>query len=380
MKFSRLSSATVGLTFVIGFNFAWAVSPPVTSEQRGIAERVAQAGVPLAELSEKAPDSYTVKRGDTLWEISSLFLKRPWRWPELWGMNKDQIRNPHLIYPGQLLVLVKSSGRALLQMGEGIGSKEGVSNDSVKYSPRVRIEAGTAGAVASISHSAIEPFLSRPLIIEEQGLQNAARVVAAQEGRVYTSKNDLIYVRGVDPASEARLYDVFRPGRPLLDPDTRAVVAYEANFLGTAERIRPGDPATFRISTSKEEIGVGERLLPSAKAEPVTYMPHEANTDIEGRVLAIYGNGVNQAASHMVIALNRGTDQGVEQGHVLRLFRYGKTITDHTAVNRREQVRLPDEAYGYVFVFRLFKNVSYGLVLGTNAPVIVGDRFSAKLD
>ncbi len=355
---------------------AVAVDLPVTAEQRATADQVAQAGVALSELAENAPERYTVKRGDTLWDISRLFLKRPWRWPELWGMNKAQIQNPHLIYPGQVLVLVKANGRATLQVGEAVGP----SGDTVKLSPRIRAQDVRDKAIASIPARAIEPFLSRPLIVDENGLKTAPRIIATQEGRVYTGANDTVYVRGLAAGDNTRLFDIFRPGRPLKDPETQAVVAYEAVYLGVAERTRPGDPATFRIVNSKEEIGVGDRLVAAGKPEIVSYVPRANERALEGRVLAIYGGGVDQAASNMVIALNRGGSQGVERGHVLRLFRYGKTVTDRTSEIRKERVRLPDEPYGYVFIFRVFNHISYGLVLNTSAPVIVGDRFSSVLE
>lgn len=351
---------------------ASAIKYPITAEQRAVADKVADAGVPLSELAPNAPDSHTVVRGDTLWDISSKFLKSPWRWPELWGMNKTQIRNPHLIYPGQVLYLDRSGGRARLRVGEPVG-------DTVKLSPRVRAE-DLRTAIPAIPASAIEPFLSKPLIIEEDGLQVAPRVVATQEGRVYSGVGDTVYVRGIDPASKVGAYQFYRPGRPLRDPDTNAIVAYEAVYLGVGVETRSGDPATFRLTEAREEIGVGDRLVAAAKIDSISYVPRAADKDIDGRVLSIYGGGVNQAATNMVISLNRGTTQGVEPGQVLRLFRYGPVIKDRTSEVRNEMVKLPDEPIGQVFVFRVFNHVSYGLVMNATNTVTVGDRFSSKLD
>jgi hypothetical protein len=365
------------LIAVLGLGQAWANNLTVTPAQRDMAELVAQSGVALSELAENAPDSYTVKRGDTLWDISTLFLKRPWSWPELWGMNKEQIKNPHLIYPGQVLLLVKSDGRATLRMAQQVA---GASSDVVKLSPRIRAEDVRAKAIASIPAGAIEPFLSRPLIVEQQGLDSAPRIVATQEGRVFTGPSDIIYVRGLNANDTHQLFDVFRPGRPLKDPDTQAVVGYEAVYLGAVQKTRPGDPATFRIVNSKEEIGVGDRLVAAGRPEVVNYVPRAVDKSLDGRVLAIYGGGVEQAATNMVIALNRGSAQGLERGHVLRMMRYGKTIVDKTSVNKKEQVRLPDEPYAMVFVFRVFKDISYGLIFNATAPVMVGDSFTSRLE
>ncbi|MFN7477527.1 MAG: LysM peptidoglycan-binding domain-containing protein [Burkholderiales bacterium] len=365
------------LIAVLALGQAWANNLTVTPTQRDRAELVALSGVALTELAENAPDSYTVKRGDTLWDISTLFLKRPWSWPELWGMNKEQIKNPHLIYPGQVLLLVKSEGRATLRMAQQVA---GASSDVVKLSPRIRAEDVRAKAIASIPAGAIEPFLSRPLIVEQQGLDSAPRIVATQEGRVFTGANDIIYVRGLNANDTHQLFDVFRPGRPLKDPDTQAVVGYEAVYLGAVQKTRPGDPATFRIVNSKEEIGVGDRLVAAGRPEVVNYVPRAVGKALDGRVLSIYGGGVDQAATNMVIALNRGSAQGLERGHVLRMMRYGKTIVDKTSVNKKEQVRLPDEPYAMVFVFRVFKDISYGLIFNATAPVMVGDSFTSRLE
>lgn len=370
-----LYSSTVIAVLALGQ--AWANNLTVTPTQRDRAELVALSGVALTELAENAPDSYTVKRGDTLWDISTLFLKRPWSWPELWGMNKEQIKNPHLIYPGQVLLLVKSEGRATLRMAQQVA---GASSDVVKLSPRIRAEDVRAKAIASIPAGAIEPFLSRPLIVEQQGLDSAPRIVATQEGRVFTGANDIIYVRGLNANDTHQLFDVFRPGRPLKDPDTQAVVGYEAVYLGAVQKTRPGDPATFRIVNSKEEIGVGDRLVAAGRPEVVNYVPRAVGKALDGRVLSIYGGGVDQAATNMVIALNRGSAQGLERGHILRMMRYGKTIVDKTSVNKKEQVRLPDEPYAMVFVFRVFKDISYGLIFNATAPVMVGDSFTSRLE
>ena len=357
---------------------AQAVDYPVTPEQRATAEKVAQAGVPLEELAANAPETYTVVPGDTLWDISSKFLKRPWRWPELWGMNRDQVGNPHLIYPGQVLKLVKSGGTAQLKVSEAGAGGNGADNGTVKLNPRIRAT-DSLGAIPSIPSNVIEPFLSRPLIVEQGQLATAPRVVATQEGRLYTGTGDVVYVRGLQGKAATAGYSVYRPAKPLTDPETGKVIAYEAQYLGNVEQTREGDPATFKVTQAKEEIGVGDRLVPSEALNSVNFSPREANQDIDGRVMSIYGGGVDQAGSNMVIALNRGKNQGVQRGFVLRLFRYGDTIVDKTT-EKPEKIRLPDEAYGYVFVFRVFDNVSYGLIVNSRNSARVGDRFSSRLD
>jgi hypothetical protein len=354
---------------------------PITEEQRRAAEQVAQAGVPLSALAADAPERYTVKSGDTLWSISALFLASPWRWPELWGMNKEQVNNPHLIYPGQTMVLLKGTdGRATLRLAEESGgsSLPGAPGDAVRLSPQVR-DLGTANgraALASIPANVIEPFLSRPMIVGATELNAFPRVVATQEGRVFVGRGDTAYARGLtDPRIDS--YHVFRPANPLYDPDDTArkrPLAYEAFYLGIAQVAKPGEVATLRIQDSKQEIGVGDRLVPVQRQAVVSYVPRAPDRPVAGRVLSVYG-GVAQAGTQNIVALNRGRRDGLEVGHVLSLLQIGETVQDRTSA-KRETIKLPDEEIGHMFVFRVFDNVSYALVMRVTNTVKVGDRFS----
>ncbi len=355
---------------------------PITPEQRSTAEQVAATGVPLSELAPNAPDHYTIVRGDTLWGISSLFLKSPWRWPELWGMNKDEIKNPHLIYPGQTLYLERSGDRARLRLSQANGPSRdtvkltpcmeqapGGSDELIKVKPCTRGESLAAKAIPAIPSHVIEPFLSQPLVVEAHALDNAPRVMAAQEGRVYMGSGDTAYVRGITDEA-ATDYFVYRPAKPIKDPETRKILAYEAVYLGTAKLVRPGEPATFIILNSKEEIGIGDRLVKIERPAQVNYIPHAPENDIRGRVVSIYG-GVKQAGSNQVIAISTGRAQGLEVGDVLALYRTGNKVKDRTDRNR--QVKLPNEQYGVLFVFRIFDKIAYGLVMNVRLPVEIGD-------
>lgn len=349
---------------------------PVTPEQRRAAEQAAQAGVPLSELAPNAPDSHTVKRGDTLWGISGIFLESPWRWPELWGMNKAQIANPHLIYPGQVLRLVKSDGRARLELaGSAATPAASAPGDVVRLSPRTREEELGAAAIPSIPNHLIEPFLSRPLVVEANRLDAYPRIVATQEGRVYLGRGDTAYARGVtDPAVKS--YNVFRTAQPLFDPDDtarRRPIAYEAFFLGTAAVTKTGDDVTtLRIVDSKQEIGEGDRLIPVERLTLASYVPRRPQQQIDARIVSVYG-GLDNAAGGSVVTLNRGRADGLEVGDVLALLQVGGTITDRT-VRGWQSVELPDERIGEVFVFRVFDHIAYALVVRSTVPVKVGDR------
>ena len=362
---------------------------PVTDEQRHMADQVAQAGVPLSALSPTAPSSYTIKSGDTLWAISQIFLTSPWRWPELWGMNKEQVRNPHLIYPGQTLNLVRAGDRARLELAgsgasagaaAGAEAMPGVPGDAVRLSPRVRDLASARVAVTSIPANAIEPFLSQPLVVAANELARYPRIVGTTEGRVNLGRGDKAYARGVGE-ERTENYQVFRTAQPLYDPDDtvrKSPIAYEAFYLGTARLIKRGEVATFMIQEAKQEIGVGDRLVPIERTPMIAYVPRRPDRAVDGRIVSVYG-GVKQAGTQQVVAINRGRRDGLEIGHVLALLQTGETVLDRTAP-KREFIKLPDERIGEMFVFRVFETLSYALVMRVVKPVQIGDRFERPDD
>jgi LysM repeat protein len=353
---------------------------PITEQQRNTANKVAQDGVALSELSPTAPDSHTVKRGDTLWAISKLFLKSPWRWPELWGMNIDQIRNPHLIYPGQVLYLDKSNGRARLRVGQAVGAP----GSTVKLSPRVRSKALDNDAISSIPFNLIEPFLNEAVIFQGNELEQSPRIVASQEGRVMLGRGDTAYVRG-DLSPQQRDFRIFREPKPLRDPTTKEVLGYEATYVGAAEYTRPGDtrdsdgkaaivPATFTVTSIRQEAGIGDRLSPVPPSEFSNYAPHAPQGAMAGQIVSIYGDALT-AGQNQIVSLNRGLRDGMERGHVLALWRDGTTQIDKTDA-ARPNIKLPDERHGELFVFRVFDRMSYALILSVKEPVKPGDRFT----
>jgi hypothetical protein len=353
---------------------------PVTPAQRATAQQVAQTGVPLSALADNAPASHTVQRGDTLWAIAGIFLKTPWRWPELWGMNLQEIRNPHLIYPGQVLQLVKDGDRARLQLAGGNTQGQAPTN-TVKLSPKVRSQVLDSGAIASIPLQLIAPFLNEAVVLSQDELAAAPRVVAAQEGRVLISRGELAYVRG--DLGGARSFTLFRQSKPLLDPLTRELLGYEAAYVGTAEFVRAEDtspinglpvPSTFLVSSVRQEAGVGDRLAPVPARDFDAYMPHPPAAAMDGRVVSIYGEALS-AGQSQIVAINRGNRDGIERGHVLALWSAGAIAKDATG-ERAQRIQLPDERTGLLFVFRVFERVSYALILSTNDPIKPGDRFS----
>jgi len=372
LTFFRASAITVALGVCLGAAMAAEPNFPITEKQRSTAKQVNETGVPLSELADNAPDSYTVKSGDTLWGISGIFLKSPWRWPELWGMNLDQIRNPHLIFPGQNLYLVKANGRASLRVGDGNQGGSG------RLSPRVRSSDLNRDGIPSIALNLIEPFLNEAVIFDENELAKAPRIVGAQEGRVFLSRGDLAYVRG--DLGQNRNFRIFREPKPLKDPTTGEVLGYEAVYLGVAEFTRKGDsskgdivPDTFTLSTIRQEVRAGDKLSPVPPREFINYVPHAPGKSISGQIVSVYGDAVT-AGQNQIVALNRGSKDGVENGHVLALWRDGERTVDKTDGNTK--IKLPDERHGSLFVFRVFNRMSYALILSVQVPVSTGDRFT----
>ena len=394
-RFSQISMAAALLVCTAGVH---AQNFPISPGQRATANQVAQTGVPLADLVPNAPDEYTVKRGDTLWAISGMFLKSPWRWPELWGMNLDDIRNPHRIYPGQQLYLDKANGRATLRTRRGA---DGTPGGTVRVSPRTRYESLADAAVPTLSPQAIEPFLSEALIVDEATFALAPRIVATQEGRVLLSRGDRAYARGAYSSKEGGKalstakgepvdYRVFRNATPLKDPSTGEVLGYEAQFVGKAELVRGETtaditgkdgkvsteivPATIDIVVAKEEMRVGDRLVPEPPRELLSYVPRAPTTQIDGQIVSIYGSAVRFAGGNQVVVLNRGARDGLERGHVMAIQQSGAQVTDRTD-SARSQIRLPNERNGLLIVFRTFEKLSYALVLQVSDGAKVGDRF-----
>jgi len=349
---------------------------------------------PLA-LKEDAPDRYVVVPGDTLWGISGRYTDSPWRWPELWGLNREQIQNPHLIYPGYVILLDRARGRLTIGApgtpgtttpdttggtpgGAATAPGPAVSTAPtapgvVRLSPRARGENLGKEVIPSIPAGAIEPFLSRPLIIEPDGLDKAPTIVGTQTDRVILSEGNSAYVRGIGGSKEGTWY-VYRRGGALVDPDTNETLAYEAIYLGTAQLKRPGDPATVVLTSVVQEVETGDKLVAAGSVQPLSYAPHAPNIFLKGRVMSIYGGlggKVGEAGPQSIITINRGRADGIEIGHVLALYSLGGTVRDVTKPKGMDEamIQLPDERAGLAFVFRVFERVSYALVMNITRPV-----------
>jgi hypothetical protein len=374
-------------------------------------------------LQEGAPDQYIVVPGDTLWGISGRFLKDVWKWPELWRMNQEQLRNPHRIFPGDVIVLDRTGAEVQLRLlraddpaaaaaaaATAAGAPAAPApRDTIRLSPRLRAEPLADKAIPAIPPSVIEPFLSRPLVVGQDELNSAPVVLANQENRVVIGAGNIAYVEGLD-SDKGLSWQVFRRGDPLIDPETEETLGYQAVYLGEARVIRRGDPATIEITKSAQEIYAGDRLLPAAKEVPTfSYVPRAPWRPVRGRIMSTYGN-LGETGPQGIVALSKGSKDGLEVGHVLAIYRsqstlafgsrmaplygtqgltlndsprpyYSEDITPRDAplyqrgrkITEADAAKLPDERFGLVMVFRTFDRAAFGLVMQASRPVAVND-------
>jgi len=321
----------------------------------------------VVALKSDHPDRHVVVKGDTLWGISAKFLKDPWQWPSIWKLNRDQIKNPHWIYPGDVIVLDMSSGTPQLRL----------LRETVTLQPRAVEEPLDRTAISTIQLNAIAPFLNQPLVIEKGQLAKSPRIIAGQDNRVVLSPGTRVYINKIEEGGSLNWY-VYRPGDNLVDPDTKKVLGVEAIYLGDAKITKYGEPASADITKAKEEIFTKDRLVPTGDEVVTNFVPHAPESAISGRIIKIYG-GVAEAGPQSIVSISRGTKDGIEVGHVLAVNRYGRVIKDPEYVKGKDaksasglepgMVKLPDERVGLLMVFRVFGNVSYALVMQASQPI-----------
>ncbi|MEO9078659.1 MAG: LysM domain-containing protein [Rhodanobacter sp.] len=352
-----------------------------------------------AELRANHPDSYTVRSGDTLWDISAKFLSKPWLWPEIWQAN-PQVRNPHLIYPGDVLNLSFINGPQL------------------RLEPKVHAE---SDAVPAIPLNQLKMFLKNMRVMNSNAVSSAPYVVGLEENRLRGTVGQNVYVRGLrgEPGQRwaiVRPSHVFR-GFEQDDPNDaeNSIVAHglnsnaamvnapwnedtrhdgrngkgddlgvEVTVIGTAETLRMGDPATLLLLDSTQEIRSGDRIMPvDDKPYDAYYYPHAPKSVLPVHATVIgFADALDAAGSRQVIMLSVGTKDGVDNGTTFAMFEPGETIHDDVASNSwnrsiGKRVTLPDEYVGHVMVFRTFDRVSYGLVMDGLRPVRIGARLRA---
>ena len=333
-------------------------------------------------IRDNAPDHYVVVKNDTLWDISNKFFKDPWKWPQIWGLNKDTIKDPHWIYPGNVVVLDPASktlhiGKQITESKDAAPGKVPlvpavppspteespiVDSNIQKLHPKIHVLDGEHDAIASIPAKDIDAFLRKPLVIETSALEGAPTIVGSVERRALLSFGDIAFATGV-PTDKGPLWQLYRPGKALIDPDTGEILGYEVVYLGDASIQKFDEVSTLKITKSILEIHKGDNLIQSTVGLANNYIPRTPSKKILAKVISIYG-GVSQAGQGSVITLNKGKRDGLENGHVLALYKESETSN-----YKGDSYVLPAVRYGLIFVFRTFDKVSYALVMEVQRTV-----------
>ena len=358
-----------------------AVEGTPVGDQRTSMEAAADAGSAVSTqssaeapagpvLASGAPDSYVVKRGDTLWGISKMFLRDPWYWPEIWHVN-PQIQNPHLIYPGDTLRLVYIDGQPHVTLERG---------DVVRVEPRVRSEP-LEDAIRSIPYEIVAAFMSKPSVLSSEDIKSAPYVLAARDKHVVMAEGNTVYARGFrTPAELGSHYNVVRVGDKLRDPDGGDVIGYDGIFTAAGKVTRVGDPTTLLLTESGRETLAGDKLFSGNVDVPLDFVPSSPKVRVDGQIISVH-DGVEMIGQYQVVVINRGARHGLVPGNVLGVFQKGEVIRDrekngfvHNATMFAGKVRLPEERAGTFMVFKTFDRISYGLVMEAKGVIRVLDK------
>lgn len=342
-------------------------------EERPIREEEINEDPAPVEPAPDAPERYTVEEGDTLWDISEMFLKDPWLWSEIWHIN-PQIRDPHLIYPGDEIVLffVDDEPHLRVERDEEIYQ---VTLPVERLRPQVRVTP-LPEPIPFLPADAIRPLLSKPQILPGDAFDDMPYLLRSEDGRLMSSAGERVYVRGLSDEEENR-FTVVRKGNAYRDPDTGRLLGYRAIHVGEAEVERRGDPATFRITRAEREALEGDRLMPGGGRQVQrNFYPRAPEEDVGGEIIDVLG-GVRLVGQYQAAAINRGSTHGLEEGHVLAVYRAGDTVRDQVEGRFGERVELPDEKSGLMMIFRVHDEVSYGLIMRATRDLRVGDRLAS---
>lgn len=337
--------------------------PPAGVEP--VREAPAEKPKPRVELAPRAPERYVVKRGDTLWDISTMFLRDPWLWPEIWYTN-PQIANPHLIYPGDIITIFWKDGQPHLQVTRD-GEVYQTTLPITRLAPKVRVTP-LAAAIPTIPLDAIRAFLGHPRIVDADEYEELPYLLRSRDGRLMSGAGETVYVRGIEAATPSRFH-VIRIGDEYEDPETGETLGYEAIEVGQGVIRSLGDPASLLLETTQREAMQGDRLIPVEDTEFNTnFLPTPPDVEINGQIIDVV-DGVSQIGQFQIVTLNRGSSDGLDVGDVLAIYQRGEEIDDDVAGAISGEVRLPDTQAGTLLVFRTFDRVSYGLVTRATSEI-----------
>lgn len=343
----------------------------------------------VVDLKTDHPERYVVQKGDTLWDISKRFLRDPWRWASVWKIN-EQIANPHLIYPGDVILLTYVDGKPQLsvQREEKLAPvteapvAPAQETTAVEAAPELGVDklrprayaSPIDSAIPTISPDVIAPFLTEPHIVGKYELEQAAYVMTGLDDRVALGNGSEFYARGFNRKKQpVEYYQIFRKGQALRDPTSGELLAYEAIYLGDAKLLASGDPTKMIVTRVKQEILPTDRLLEAPdKAALPYYFPRAPAKMVNGRILSVL-NGVRMIGPGAIVTTNLGRRQGIEEGHVLRIMR--RVGTEKDPITRRV-IKLPDEESGLLMIFKVYEKVSYGLIMDATQPVYVHDSLT----
>ncbi|MDH5445143.1 MAG: LysM peptidoglycan-binding domain-containing protein [Gammaproteobacteria bacterium] len=328
--------------------------------------------MPFQSMAAEKTDRYVVKKGDTLWDIAKRFLNDPWLWPEVWHIN-PKIRNPHLIYPGDVVALYYVDGKPYITL-EGKGgvpapTKNGLK--TVRLSPRAHMEP-LEKAITTLPYELIAPFLKHASVMSDDDLlDDAPYIVSSFEGHLVSGSEHKIYAMGVEDTQVGQ-YTIVRPGPVYRDPDSDDILGYEVKHIADARLIKTGEPATLIVGETNQEVLNEDRLIPYVgEKQDFYFYPSPPSQQVNGSIISVLGDGVSQIGQYNAVVINRGEADGLVVGNVLAVFQAGELVRDRVGF---QPVRLPDERAGLLMIFQTFEKVSYGLILEAERSMGVYDR------
>jgi hypothetical protein len=362
------------LSLIAGLTVAAAMAPVTSTGQE--TTRTIATGSNIA-LAPNAPDEYTVKKGDTLWDISKVYLRDPWYWPEIWYVN-PQVQNPHLIYPGDVLKLVYIDGKPRLTIAERGGEQGG---GGKRLSPEVRREP-LSRSITAIPYDVIAGFAGRPTLLSPDQVKSGPYIVGLRDSHMAGSIGNEIYARGIDGVPADSRYNIIHVEKKLVDPETRDLLGYTGIYVGSGPVLTAGDPAKLLLTDTSREALQGDKLFPESVEVGADFVPHAPTTPVDAAVIAA---GVARViGQYQIVALNRGTQNGLEPGHVLAIEQQGAIVrdkysqgglaTEGAVRSATKNVQMPSERVGLVMIFRAFPRMSYALVMESTHEILEGDR------